>query len=57
LPLDEKIPNAIRYLYALAYAPPEQVWSGAEPWPGTPDLLLRWENGAFSVSRPSQAVE
>lgn len=57
LPLDEKIPNAIRYLYALAYAPPARVWSGVEPWPGTPDLLLRWENGAFSVSRPSQAVE
>ncbi len=57
LPLDEKIPNAIRYLYALAYAPPEQVWSGAEPWPGTPDLLLRWENGAFSASKPSKARE
>lgn len=51
LPLEEKIPNSIRYLYALAYAPPEHVWSGEGPWPGVPDLILRWESGTFSVIR------
>ncbi len=51
LPLEAKIPNSIRYLYALAYAPPERVWSGGGPWPGVPDLILRWESGTFSVIR------
>lgn len=54
LPLEEKIPNSIRYLYALAYPPPERVWSGEGPWPGTPALILRWENGVFLVMPTSK---
>lgn len=48
-PMQDQIPETLYDLYTLAYPPPQVLWISREQWTEDPDIILQWENNAFTI--------
>ncbi len=48
-PMQDQIPETLYDLYTLAYPPPKALWTSKEHWTEDPDIILQWENNAFTI--------